>query len=172
MIATQQSFFQKLALGNGVQMAGEEWEEDRAQQSASTQPLQFNTSRNVSHVCATPPIGSVLQPTPINYKNIVVKVVRPKPYRPYRPHRLWCNHSVVKTTNLLIYTCLGSTQPLFPYPPTTREQAWLLSYIGIVLAIRDSKYILRSYCVEIILMCTNTHTLHIVWCDLHPQHNP
>ena len=32
-IATQQSFFRKLALGNCVQTAGEEWEEDRAQQS-------------------------------------------------------------------------------------------------------------------------------------------
>ena len=32
-------FFRKLALGNGVQTASEEWEEDRAQQSASSWPL-------------------------------------------------------------------------------------------------------------------------------------
>ena len=48
-------FFRKLALGNGVQTAGEEWEEDRAQQSMSSWPLQFNTGCNASHVCATPP---------------------------------------------------------------------------------------------------------------------
>ena len=48
-------FFRKLALGNGVQTAGEEWEEDRAQQSVSSWPLQFNTGCNASHVYATPP---------------------------------------------------------------------------------------------------------------------
>ena len=55
-----QSFFRKLALGKGVQTAGEEWEEDWAQQSTSSWPLQFNTGYNASHVCATPLIGGVL----------------------------------------------------------------------------------------------------------------